>query len=277
MVSADNKADLASGPLVIDRSHVMGRQVAPDFRLACSRLMALLTSEEKRRGLILTLSILFNGWLNILGISILVPFIYLVVSEDPLDGENLIARALRFLNFRDEAAAIFWVGIAILLLSVVKNAYGLFHRRAIDLFCANVELRLTSECVKLIAQAPYSWFSARNTTVLRELALGHVAEFTRSVLRMLLQLGSDLAILGFSVAFVLIVNPVAGLIVTVSVAFVGVALVWACRSRVFKGAEEKRLHARSTGDRTTHRYKHERQPDDSGRRLTRAGSCRASP
>ncbi len=229
---------------MIDRSHLVGRIDRQSLLSGIRSTLGLLTRRERWRAIGLMASMNVNAILGLVGLSSIVPFVHLVLSPDPLEGNALMARLLRWVGFTDTNVALLTVGGGVVVLVLVKNLYTLLHTGWINRLGADAELRLSSDLLRRVTEAPYDWLATQNAMVLRELALGRTSEWARSTVRTLLQLASDSVFLLFTVILIVAVSPATGLIATLGALGVAVALFWICRRFIVRHAEKKRVSAR---------------------------------
>ncbi len=229
---------------MIDRSHLIGRVDRQGLLAGTRATVALMTPRERLRALGLIASMNVNAILNLVGLSSMVPFVHLVLDASPLEGNALMARWLRWVGFADPNTALLAVGGSVVALVLIKNLYTLIHTGWINRLGADAELRMSSDLLRRVAEAPYDWLATQNAMVLRELALGRTSEWARSTIRTLLQLASDCIFLLFTVILIVAVSPATGLAATLGALCIAVALIWICRRFIVRHAEQKRVNAR---------------------------------
>lgn len=229
---------------IVDRSHLMARQSHQGFIHSVRLMLALMTKNERSRAAFLLGSMMVNAMLNILGLSSVMPFIYLMVADNPFEGDSIPAKMFRLLDLADVTVALFAVGSGIVILALVKALYALFHIRAVDSFCAQVEVRMATNLLRQITEAPFQWLTTKNATILRELALARSSEWARGSLRMLLQLSSDTLFLFLAVITIILISPGVGLMVTLVAVALSVLLLRFSKLSLLRFAENKRIYSR---------------------------------
>lgn len=202
--------------------------------------LKLLTRRERLACLLILFSMNVNAVLNLVGIAAILPFVHLMIEPEPLAGDGYVARLLRVVGFRDTEHALIVVSIVLVMLILAKNIYTLFQARALNTFCARAETRLATGLLARIANAPYVWLITQNSAILRDLVTVRVVEWSRTFLRQLLQLTNDLIFLVLAFAFLIVANPLTGVIVTLTATVFGGGLIAFVRPRIAAHATGKR-------------------------------------
>lgn len=228
----------------VDRSHLLAQQRTGGIRSAFLLALRLLDRRDRIPLIIVAVLTFANAFVGVLGLSSVLPFIYLMVSPTPLEGDNYIAEGLRFLGFTDEWTAFVWAGVALVTLILAKAVLALAHIRLVERFCMGLEVRMATRLLSRLTIVPFVWIVGRNGTVLREIALSRTSEWARGAVRMVLQIASDGLFLVIGVAAIVVINPVAGSIVILSGGIMGFVLLLVSRAPLVRLAEQKRIFAR---------------------------------
>ncbi len=119
----------------------------------------ILTREERREAALLTISMIANAFLGLVGLAGLLPFIQLMLEPDPLAGNRYLAIAFRSLGIQHVDDAILISGLALLLMVLLKNVYAFLHLGLQNYFSARWETRVASEMLR--STRPCSVYMAR--------------------------------------------------------------------------------------------------------------------
>ena len=177
-----------------------------DIRLG----LRLLTPSERRNAVLLAISIIINGLLQTFALAGVVPFIQALLNpQEALRSRwaevvyelGIVLPADRLLPT---------VGLCLLVLVLAKNLYAGFQTRWQSRFSAECEQRLASELLRRFLAAPYAWNNRQNTSVIRDIILGHVVQWSRGFLRTSLQLANDLLFVVLAVGFLVVASPQSG-------------------------------------------------------------------
>lgn len=230
---------------IVDRSHLIKPNGNTGFLAGIRLSIGLMAHQEKMHALILLFSMMVNALLNVASLSSIMPFVYFIVSPDPAVGNSISSKILQLLNLTNSITALFVLGGAVLILASCKVIYSIFHFRALDAFASNLEARISSDLLRKISEAPYSWLTTKNATVLRDVALGRSSEWARGTVRTLMQLTNDVFFLLFSLLIIIIASPKEGLVVITCATVFSIFILRLCKKSLLRYAEEKRIFARS--------------------------------
>jgi ABC-type multidrug transport system fused ATPase/permease subunit len=232
---------------VIARKHLEGDRGPSAFIPNVVGALQLLTHPERRRAVGLVASMVVNAVLTMVALAGIVPFMQLMLKPDPLAGHDILSRAVGLLGITDVTLAISVFGLALIALIAAKNVYQWWHNRLQNDFCASCETRLGTELLSRIIGAPYAWIVQQNTSILRDVVLSHAVDWSRGIVRTLLQLANDIFILLLAIVLVLVASPIAGFAMAVCATVLGVGLMRIARPRIALNAERKRRGSRLAG------------------------------
>lgn len=204
----------------------------------------LLTRRERVAGAVLAVSMVLNGLLGLVGIALLVPFVGLLLEQDPLGRRGLMSRGFAMIGVTDVKYAIIYAGIALIVMTVLKNIYSLGHNWLVNKFSSHLEIRVAANLLERIIAAPYVWLVQHNPSMLRDVVIGHVVEWSRGVVRVGLQLVTELVFLALAISFLVVASPLAGFIVSSISVGLAILLVQMTRVRIVRAAEKKRALSR---------------------------------
>ena len=230
-----------------DRSRLIGKVEYRGILLGVADAFSLLTRREKTRAVLLVLAMNVNAALGIIGLAGILPFVQLMLAESPLDGDGMLARVLRQLNFTDINVVLMVVGIALIGMIMAKNAYALVHARIQNGFCAKAEARLATDLLDRVTRTPYAVLVTRNSSIVRDIVVGQSIEWSRGIIRPTLQAGNDLIFLLAVFGLLIYASPVAGMIVTLLAGVLAAALMMLSQPRIAFHAERKRRAIRLAG------------------------------
>jgi ABC-type multidrug transport system fused ATPase/permease subunit len=202
-----------------------------------------LTRSEKRQAAIVLASALLNSLLGLSSILGVVPFFRLLIEPDPLDPGSFVGGLLRGLGIETELSAVLLMGLAVVGIIAVKNGYGIAHQRLVNRFCARIEARAATRVLTYVVTAPFAWYVQQNTSLLRDIVMSDVVEWSRAFVRPTLNLANDMFLLLLAVGTLVVVTPVAGAIVTIGGGAVALALLAVASPRVMLATRRKRQHS----------------------------------
>ncbi len=134
------------------------------------QLNYIFSRKEKWKLLGLFFLIAIGSALEMLGVTIFMPFIEVVMDPKTIQENRYLHFAyetLRLTNSRDFLAAI---AVAIILIYVFKNVFLAWQKNAIYTFCYDIQKRISVRLLRAYTAEPYGWHLNKN-----------VAELTRSL------------------------------------------------------------------------------------------------
>lgn len=206
--------------------------------------LALLDRRERVKAALLVLSMLLNAGLNLASLGAVLPFVQLMFEPNPLSSRGFVGRVIAFFAITDLLAAFTIFGLGLVAAVVVKNAYGLLHAYLVNRFCSDIETRLASRLLAGVVDAPFEWLARQNTSILRDIIIGYVVDWSRNVMRIALQLTTDLIFLALAVLLLLYASPVVGTLVSAAAIALAIGMVALVQPRVQAAADDKRLNNR---------------------------------
>ena len=127
-------------------------------------LLQLLTWDEKRKGVVIIVLMIFNALLDFFSLASFLPLIFLLVSPDFLTSNYLISRIYHGLDFSSPASFIIAVSIAVLIFTLIKSALGLWITRAKANFSFSIGSHLSSRMLSSYLEMDYLTFTQSDFT-----------------------------------------------------------------------------------------------------------------
>lgn len=171
------------------------------------KLLSLLTPKERRRLLLLSLGIVVLGLTEVAGIGIIGPFISVATNPEVIHTNPYLQSVYQILSFESESAFVFFVGVIVLVVTILRNVVAVLVRYAEIRFG---QMRNHSISTRLLARYlsdPYIRFVDRNSSELGKNILSEVGEVIRGYLIPLLESISKAVVVVSIVAFLIVVEP----------------------------------------------------------------------
>ena len=86
-----------------------------------SHLMVILTKKQRRQMVGMFFVILIGAFLELLGVSTMMPFVQALLTPDELMGKPYIKYLMGVFNINDAHSVLVMVGIGIVIIYIVKN------------------------------------------------------------------------------------------------------------------------------------------------------------
>ena len=128
--------------------------------------LALLSPQEAKRAVALTITIAIASALEIAAVTAVLPFVNVVIQPTAIHTPGLLAELYRWAGSPHEGRFIALLGFTVIVLMVLAASASWVILYAQNRFAASCQTRLARELLERCIHAPYSWFLGRNTRVL---------------------------------------------------------------------------------------------------------------
>ena len=181
-----------------------------------SRVLALLTPQELRHGLLVLALMLTLALFETAGVASVVPFLAVLGNPDMIESNALLSWLYALGQFEATNTFLLALGIGafamILTSAVVRTVTTYVMNRFVQMRSASVSTRLMEN---YLAQ-PYEYFLGRNSADLSKTIISEVTTVVNQVMKPLMELGSSGLVVLILTALLLLVDPV----VTVLIALI---------------------------------------------------------
>lgn len=192
------------------------------------KLGAVFTRRQKVRFAILFLLLFVGALLEFAGVSMVLPFVELVMDpEGAQSGVLLWFRGI--LGLRSDRELLFAAGIALMLVYILKNVYLLLMKGMELRFIFNNRLELSGRLMRSYMKKPYTFHLEKNSSEVLQSVTFDVNKLYDLILYAM-ELLSDLLIIGMVTVFLFVQDPVITLVVIVLLG--GCSLIYFCSVRV---------------------------------------------
>ena len=176
------------------------------------QIYALLTPSERRQLFWLAPVVVLMALAEVVGVASVMPFLALLSQPDAIQSNALLAWAYELFDFRRDTSFLIFVGVCVLLVLTLSNAFTLFVTWLLARF---TWLRNHSVARRLLAGylwRPYSFFLNRNTSEISATLFSEVREVILNILVPLVRAAARLVAAVFILLFLVIVDPLLALI-----------------------------------------------------------------
>lgn len=160
----------------------------------------VLLPTHKRRLLPLFIVMIITVWLELMGVTIILPFVEAILSPDIVMTNKLIGPILRGLNINNSRDMLVFIGLCIILLYIVKNLFQIYSAYFQNDYSTTVEKDLSIKMIHAYMAHPYPFFLKTSTAEITRGCEGDVAAVYSTLnyfFTILTELFSFLAIGGF--------------------------------------------------------------------------------
>lgn len=147
-----------------------------------SKLMYILTPVQKKESLSVFLAMLIGSCLELLGVSVLYPFLQVVVSPDSLRNKWYMKWLYRSMPDISDRSVIIILGVCIMLVFLLKNAGVLLSTYVQIRFSAKFYRELSTRMLSSYMKRPYEFFINTNSSYIMRGIAGDVSSVYQIIL-----------------------------------------------------------------------------------------------
>ncbi|GHU87845.1 ABC transporter ATP-binding protein [Spirochaetia bacterium] len=175
---------------------------------------ALLTAAEKRRLVLVLILLLVIGFIELVGVGSLGPFISVVSNPQMIHTNPYLSSVYTYFNFTSDSRFIAAFGIAVVIVLALSNFCLAAVNYIIMRYANNRRHSIAMRLLEKYLRQPYIFYLNAKTSELSRNILSDVGDFVNNVLLALLRLISG-SIVSLSIFILLIIiNPLLALIVS---------------------------------------------------------------
>ena len=146
------------------------------------KISHIFSNKQKRQLLILIIITVVGAFIELIGISIIMPFVE-VISDSNIIKERVLFRTIvTIFNIKSESDFIFCFAIAIVIIYILKNIYLVCMYDLQYRFTFNNQRRLVKKLVACYLNQPYLFHVSKNITELQRNTIDDVSMFFTAVL-----------------------------------------------------------------------------------------------
>jgi ABC-type multidrug transport system fused ATPase/permease subunit len=128
-----------------------------------NKIRLILLQEHKTKLPGVYINMLIASVFEMLGVAAIIPFINAVTNADALMKNKYIIPVVRYFHIKDKYALLLLVGIGIVIIYIVKNAYIMFARSQQQAFELRVYKDLSTQMLNAYMLHPYTFFLEHGT------------------------------------------------------------------------------------------------------------------
>jgi ATP-binding cassette, subfamily B, bacterial PglK len=187
-----------------------------------------LLGENKGRLPLIIILFLALSILELIGISLLVPFVSVIDNPDNLDNYELWRYFKDSLIFITETNEIYLFGLVLILVFILKNIFAFFIQKYVTNFSYSNEHRLRSKLLSRFLALDYLTLQKIQRSKLINVITRHITQYTNQVLISSFKLFSDFIIFLVIYGFLLFINFIPTLVISLVLifAFTGYQIVF---------------------------------------------------
>lgn len=171
------------------------------------QLMSLLDRQEKRQGMMLFVLIVVMAFLELLGVSLILPFMDLLTKSD-IGSDSAYSRYLSgFLSVDDRETMILVVGCVVIAVTVIANIVKAITTSLLYRFTYMRDSSISTRLLAAYLNRPYAFFLENNSSELAKNVLNEVGILVGGIIITGMLTLSRVIVTGALLLFLFIVNP----------------------------------------------------------------------
>lgn len=200
--------------------------------------LALLEAQDRRRVLWVGLAASVGTIVQALVILSLMPFIVLLTNPALFDTSEPVQRAAALLGTDSYPAFVVALGLGTALALTLGNLFVATEHMLTFRFVERLTHRTAARVLRAILAQPWERFGQRHAAALADVVLNQVERVTAEVIGSAMALASQLALLGFVVGLLLLLNPWTTLVALGGLVLAYFVLYRVTRGRMAAGGQE---------------------------------------
>lgn len=200
---------------------------------AFQKFQKLFSTKQKRQLVILFFLMLFGAFLEILGVSLIVPLVSVVMQEDILETNQLVGKICKFLHIQSSQSFLICCIILLICLFIFKDLYLVFQIYVQNRFVYNNRFRMQQRLMDTYLNRGYEYYlSASSGEIVRVVQSDVTNAFY--LLSSLLNFITELVVSLLLVIAVFVINPLMTLLVAAVLLFVMVLIAKIAKPHLYK-------------------------------------------
>jgi len=213
------------------------------------KILSLLTRKEKKTLIYVFLGILVMGFLEVIGVGSIMPFISVASDPTIITSNIYLNKVYNLFGFMSEASFLFALGTAVIVFLFISNLARALVSYTVKRYAAMRNHYFSVRLLRKYISQPYVFFLNQNTSGLIKNTLGEVSVVVNKVLLPGLEMITNIIICFFIIGMLVFVDPVLSFLV-VLILSVSYTLIYVVFRKILKRLGIERLAA------NTQRYKY---------------------
>lgn len=153
----------------------------------------------------LLIAVVFGSFLELLGVTIFMPFINIIEKQETIQKKWYLKWAYDLFHFHSAKEFLIGLSVCIIIIYLVKNIYLIVEKSYIYRFSYNMQMKLSTRLLGTYMKEPYTFHLNKNIATLQRCLQEDTAEFMRVVLYSL-ELIAELAVCFVLMIYLLFVS-----------------------------------------------------------------------
>ncbi len=179
---------------------------------AFQKFQKLFSSRQKRQLVVLFFLMLFGAFLEILGVSLVVPLVSVVMQEDIMEENRLVAEVCRLLHIQTGRGFLVFCVLLLIIIFIFKDIYLAFQIYAQTRFVYNNRFRMQQRLMDAYLNRGYEYYLGASSGEIVRVVQQDVA-YAFNLLSCMLNYYTELVVALALVVAVFVINPLMTLLV----------------------------------------------------------------
>lgn len=204
-------------------------------------VLKVFDGKQKRNLIGMTLLILINSGLSLLGVSVLVPFVQAVTSPEQLLENDIIKWLYDFLGLSDANQLVTLLAVLIIIVYVAKNGFIIFINNMQYRFSYYGKRDMQDKLMRYYIAKDYTFFLNHNSAELMRDINTDPEMFYAAVLN-ILQLASELCVCTVMIIFLFVTDPIITIGVALAMVLILLVFVKGLRKILARFGDDRRKY-----------------------------------
>lgn len=149
------------------------------------KLKYILTFKEKKKLFVLSVIVIFGSFLELMGVSIFMPFINIVMDTERIFETDYLYKLYVFCGFKSPTDFVVATAGCIIFIYIFKNIYLSIEKNAIYKYSYNIQNRTSVGLLKAYMKEPYSFHTSKNMAELQRSMQEDCDWFTKGIIHLM--------------------------------------------------------------------------------------------
>ncbi len=201
------------------------------LREVLHKINIILTKEQKTKSISAFISITISSLLELLGVTIIVPFITTVMNPQIIMQNKYFLYIINTLHIQSpsQSTTLIIFGVLLMLVYIAKNIGLLYSRYIQNSYQNNIQKDISVMMMKSYLNHPYEYFVNTNISEILRGISGDVSGFT-AIINVLLSCLSELLTAGLILCFILTMDFLTSIGLIITAALCVVIIVFGCKN-----------------------------------------------
>jgi ATP-binding cassette, subfamily B, bacterial PglK len=172
-----------------------------------TKILAILSSNERKNFLFLFVMVLIMSLLDVAGVASILPFIAVLANPGLIETNPFLAYLNQLLGYTDVKYFLFFLGSVVLLLLIISLGFKALTTYALLRFSIMREYTIGKRFVEGYLHQPYSWFLSKHSADISKTILSEVGTYIGNGLMPLMTIIAQSIVALAMLSLLIIVNP----------------------------------------------------------------------